>query len=185
MNRNAHPKWHGDGTRAPSMQKEDEVATGICGCCTAQAVPLRATNDRINPRRSAESCGSGRGVRSSGTTVRQRPFESMGGHHEQQQTRELGEPAQAPVWPMASSLPGSQRTGLMSIKMARVRSREADTRTGNSRFSSRGAPELLGWLRCQPAGSRREHRHDRTVVGPSAALLSSDESGLDELLHVV
>lgn len=57
MNRNTQPKWHGDGTRAPSMRKEGEVTTGICGCCTAQAVPLRATNDRLNPRRSAESCG--------------------------------------------------------------------------------------------------------------------------------
>ena len=46
----------------------------------------------------------GRGPRRA-TTVRQRPFESMGGHHEQHQTRELGEPAQAPFWPLASPIP--------------------------------------------------------------------------------
>lgn len=37
----------------------------------------------------------------------------------------------------------------------------------------------------QRAGSCGEHRQDRTVVRPSAALLASDESGFDELLHVM
>lgn len=80
MNRNTHPKWHGDGTRAPSMRKEGGVATGICGCCTAQAVPLRATNDRINPRRSAESCGFMRGMRLSGTKWHDGPPASVRVH---------------------------------------------------------------------------------------------------------
>ena len=80
MNRNTHPKWHGDGTRAPSTWKRGEVETGIRGRFTVQAVPLRATNDRVNPRRSAESCGFMRGMRSSGTKWHDGPQASVRVH---------------------------------------------------------------------------------------------------------
>lgn len=80
MNRNTHPKWHGDGTRAPSTWKGGDAGTRICSCCTAQAVPLRATNDRVSPRRSEESCGFWRVVRSSGTKWHDGPPASVRVH---------------------------------------------------------------------------------------------------------
>lgn len=80
MNRNTHPKWHGDGTRAPSTWKGEGAETGICGRCTAQAVPLRAKSDRVTPRRSTESCGFWRVARSNGTKWHDGPPASVRVH---------------------------------------------------------------------------------------------------------
>ena len=73
-------------------------------------VPQTIESHLGDPRNHAVFGGSRDRVARSGTTVHQRPFESMGGHHEQHQTRELGEPAQAPSGRWQARYPGPDGT---------------------------------------------------------------------------
>jgi len=80
MTRNARSEWHADGTRAPSGWKRGIVPTEIWVRHCAESVPLRATGGRVNPMKSAESCGCSSVHGMSGTEWHERPFASIRVH---------------------------------------------------------------------------------------------------------